>query len=123
MMTLQAQTDTNFDDRTVEIQDIRVTTALFPSLDDATQQKMRSIAEGLFPKDAVVISLDRMLAAAEDEETPGQETALKTDPPKIFVSTEPAILLLVDGRTLSVFRFRRRLSGSDRQRELGPVFL
>jgi hypothetical protein len=97
MITLQAQTDTDFDDRTVAIHDIRVTTALFPSLDNATQQKMRSIVEGLFPKDAVLISLDRMLAAAEDEEAPGQKTALRTDPPKIFVSTEPAILLLVDG--------------------------
>ena len=97
MITLQAQTDTNFDERTVAIHDIRVTSALFPSLDDATQQKMRSLAEGLFPKDAVLISLDRMLAAAEDEATPGQKAALKTNPPKIFVSTEPAILLLVDG--------------------------
>ena len=97
MITLQAQTDTNFDERTVAIHDIRVTSALFPSLDDATQQKMRSLAEGLFPKDAVLISLDRMLAAAEDKATPGQKAALKTNPPKIFVSTEPAILLLVDG--------------------------
>ena len=97
MITLQAQTDTNFDERTVAIHDIRVTSALFPSLDDATQQQMRSLAEGLFPKDAVLISLDRMLAAAEDEATPGQKAALKTNPPKIFVSTEPAILLLVDG--------------------------
>jgi hypothetical protein len=97
MVTLQAQTDTNFDERTVAIHDIRITSALFPSLDDTTQQKMRSITEALFPKDAVLISLDRMLAAAEDSEMPGKTVALKTDPPKIFVSIEPAILLLVDG--------------------------
>ena len=98
MVTLQAQTDTDFDERTVAIHDIRIASALFPSLDDATQQKMRSITENLFPKDAFLISLDRMLAAAEDSETPGKTVALRTDPPKIFVSTEPAILLLVDGK-------------------------
>jgi len=97
MITLQAQTDTNFDDRTVAIQDIHVTSALFPGLDDAAQQKLRSIAEDLFPKGTVLISLDRMLAASEAVETPGQKVALRTNPPKIFVSTEPAILLLVDG--------------------------
>ncbi len=51
----------------------------------------------MFPKDTVLISLDRMLAAAEDQESQGQQMALKTDPPKIFVCTTPAILLLVDG--------------------------
>ena len=97
MITLQAQTDTDFDERTVAIHDIRITNVLFPSLDDTTQQKMRSVAERLFPNDAVLISLDRMLATAEDSERPGKTVALRTDPPKIFVSIEPAILLLVDG--------------------------
>jgi hypothetical protein len=97
MVILQAQTDTDFDERTVAIHDIQITSALFPSLDETTQQKMRSITETLFPKDAVLISLDRMLAAAEDSGAPGKTVALKTDPPMIFVSTEPAILLLVDG--------------------------
>ena len=60
-------------------------------------KKCAPLLKAFFPKDAVLISLDRMLAAAEDEATPGQKTALKTNPPKIFVSTEPAILLLVDG--------------------------
>jgi hypothetical protein len=97
MITLQAQTSTDMEERTVVIHDIKLTNSLFPSLDEATQQKMRAIVEGLFPKDSVLISLDRMLAAAEHSEGPGQKITLKTDPPKIFVSIEPAILLLVDG--------------------------
>lgn len=97
MITLQAQTDTDLDERTVVIHDIRVASALFPSLDDTTQQRMRTLTEDLFPRDVVPISLDRMLAAAEDAEAPGRRMALKTDPPKIFVSIDPAILLLVDG--------------------------
>jgi hypothetical protein len=97
MIILQARTDTDLDERTVVIHDIRVTSALFPSLDDITQQKMRTLTEDLFPRDVVPISLDRMLAAAEHTEAPGQRMALKTDPPKIFVSIDPAILLLVDG--------------------------
>jgi len=97
MITLQAQTDTDMGERTVVIHDIRVTSALFPSLDEATQQNMRAIAEELFPKEAVPISLDRMLAATEDQAAPSKSLALKSVAPKIFVSTEPAILLLVDG--------------------------
>jgi hypothetical protein len=97
MITLQAQTDTDLEERTVVIHDIRVTNALFPSLDEATQQKMRSMSEDLLPKEAVPISLDRMLAAAEDQAPSGKNPSLKSVAPKIFVSTEPSILLLVDG--------------------------
>jgi hypothetical protein len=97
MITLQAQTDTDMQERTVVIHDIRVTSAVFPSLDEATQQNMRALAEDLFPKEAVPISLDRMLAAAEDQVAPGKSLALRSVAPTIFVSTEPAILLLVDG--------------------------
>ena len=100
MIILQAQTDTDLEDRTVVIHDIRVTNALFPSLDEATQQKMRSMSEDLLPKEAVPISLDRMLAAAEDQAPSGKISALKSVAPTIFVSTEPSILLLVDGEAV-----------------------
>jgi hypothetical protein len=102
MITLEAQTDTDLGERTVVIRDIRVTSALFPSLDETTQLKMRTLTEELFPRDALPISLDRMLAAAEDAAAPGQTMALKTEPPKIFVSIDPAILLLVDGEPVRV---------------------
>ncbi len=97
MITFQAQTDTDMDERTVVIHDIRITSAVFPSLDDATQQNLRSVSEDLLPKGAVPISLDRMLAAAEDQASSGKISPLKSVAPKIFVSTEPSILLLVDG--------------------------
>lgn len=100
MITLQAQTDTDMEDRTVIIHDIRVTSALFPSLDDATQQGMRTMSQDLLPKETVPISLDRMLAAAEDQAPSGKTPPLKSVAPKIFVSTEPAILLLVDGEAV-----------------------
>jgi hypothetical protein len=100
MLILQAQTDTDLEDRTVVIHDIRVTDALFPSFDDATQQKMRSMSDELLPKEAVPISLDRMLAAAEDQVPSGKSPALKSVAPTIFVSTEPSILLLVDGEAV-----------------------
>jgi hypothetical protein len=97
MIILQAQTDTVMEDRTVVIHDIRVTDAFFPSLDEPTQQKMRSLSEDLLPKEAVPISLDRMLAAMEDQAPSSNTPALQSVAPKIFVSIVPAILLLVDG--------------------------
>lgn len=100
MITLQAHTDTDLEDRTVIIHNIRVTTARFASLDEATQEKMRSMAEDLLPKEAVPISLDRMLAAAEDQAALSKTSTLKSVAPKIFVSTEPSILLLVDGEAV-----------------------
>ena len=100
MIILQAQTDMDLEDRTVVIHDIRVTNALFPSLDEGTQEKMRSMSEDLLPKEAVPISLDRMLAAAEDQVPSGRSPALKSVVPTIFVSTEPSILLLVDGEAV-----------------------
>jgi hypothetical protein len=97
MLVFQALTDTDMDERTVVIHDIRLTDAFFPSLDEAAQQKTRSLSQNLLPKESVPISLDRMLAAAEDQAPSDQASALRSVAPKIFVSTEPAILLLVDG--------------------------
>jgi hypothetical protein len=45
-----------------------------------------------------VISLDRMVAAADKSQSPAKGVALKSDPPAIFVSDRPAILLQTDGK-------------------------
>ena len=95
MLKIAAQTDTDMETRTVHISQIQIGDARFPSLDDAASQQMLAVANSLLPKADMTISLDRMLASVKRGEA--KPIDLSNDPPPIFVSTEPAILLITDG--------------------------
>lgn len=97
VLSVEAKTETNHATRTVTIKDVRVVQANFGSEDPKYGEKVRKVAEELFPKDKIVTSLDRLLTMLDND--PPQTAALpfKTDPPTIFVRKAKARMLLFDG--------------------------
>jgi hypothetical protein len=96
---IQARTDVNVDRRTVAITQLRVASTRFPSLDAAAARPMDALARQLIAEPRnIVISLDRLVAAADKAAVPAKGVALKNDPPAIFASDKPAILLYTDGK-------------------------
>ncbi len=97
VISWHADTITNVSTRTVSVQNIQVISSRFPSLDAtqeaAAQQKVRQV----YPTMTFNISLDRMLAMVEKVNEPVHTIAANMQPPTIFVSNAPAILLLVEG--------------------------
>src|SRR5437016_2066565 len=73
----------------------QVTGTYFPSLDQATKEKMEQLFKSFVPS-TVSISLHRLIASTPNKETPAG-VQLNNDPPKIFVGYRPSILLSVDG--------------------------
>ena len=100
VVSLTAQTDTSIEQRQVLIRDIKATSIRFPSADANMALKLEQTARQLLPLQAVTISLDRLLAGIERSKVVTAPVAVKNDPPKIFYSAKPAILLLVDGKTV-----------------------
>lgn len=100
VVSLAAETDTSLEKRQVLIRNISATSIRFPSADPATTSKLEQTARQLLPLQSVTISLDRMLAGVERSKVVAPPVAVKNDPPKIFYSARPAILLLVDGQTV-----------------------
>jgi len=73
----------------------QVTGTYFPSLDQATKEKMEQLFKSFIPP-TVSISLHRLIASTPMETAPAG-VQLNNDPPKIFVGYRPSILLSVDG--------------------------
>ncbi|MGE5294139.1 MAG: hypothetical protein ACM3VT_04870, partial [Solirubrobacterales bacterium] len=71
----------------------------FPNISDANALPLRAVVDELAPMgQATVLSLDRVLAALEPGEQPIQRSVdVNLQPPKIFYSRKPAILVMFMG--------------------------
>src|SRR5213595_1257791 len=67
----------------------------FPSLDNATKEKMDQLFKTFVPS-TFTISLHNLIASTPKKEPPAG-VQLNNDPPKIFVGYRPSILLSVNG--------------------------
>jgi hypothetical protein len=85
------------DRKVVLLRNIRAFDMRFPSVPGGVSAQSSELAKKLLPSDALVVSLDRLLAFIRAGEIPRKEARVRTDPPPIFVNTEPAVLVIVDG--------------------------
>ena len=99
-MELQAQTDVNMDDHSVLLRDFKINEVKLPGLDPAkTSQMDQTVRSFLPPGHTVVMALDRLVATVEKTTAP-TPVPVQNNPPAIFVSNTPAILLNVDGEAV-----------------------
>jgi len=94
---LEGATTANVAERTVLIRDLKIASARFPSLPDAETGPMEGLLKKTFPGRSLTVSLDRLAAGVERGKA-AKPLDLKMDPPKIFVSARPAVLLTVEGK-------------------------
>jgi hypothetical protein len=94
---VQANTLVDKDAHTAFLRDITVTSVRFPELDADTSAKMEQLLKKLVPSGGEPISTDRLMADLEKNKAPAKPVAVDNDPPQIFVSEKPAILLMVQG--------------------------
>lgn len=95
VLVMTAETRVNNDRNMVWIGNIRITKTHFPSLGSDKAAQMDRLARQFVPP-AIEISLPRLVALVPKQDAvPG--VPLRSDPPAIFVSYKPAILLDLDG--------------------------
>jgi hypothetical protein len=94
---VQGDTHADLEQRTVLIDNIKIVSVHFPSLSGEEEAKMQDLLKTTFPGRPLTVSLDRLIASVQGGEDKLKTVAVKTDPPAIFVSTGPAILLTVPG--------------------------
>ena len=101
--TLHGTTIADVATRTVVIKDLTLTSIRFPSLDQSASDTLRTILRESFPARAITINLDLLLAQVEAKKAAAEHpVVVNLDPPPIFVSNSPAILLFVDGKPVEV---------------------
>src|SRR5439155_18989679 len=81
--------------KVVIISNPEVTGTYFPSLDNATKEKMDQVFKTFVPS-TFSVSLHSLIASTPKKEAPAG-AQLNNDPPKIFVGYRPSILLSVNG--------------------------
>src|SRR5450432_3518542 len=100
IMELQAQTDVNVDDHSVLLRDFNIKEVKLPGLDPAKASQIDQTVRSFLPPDhTVVMALDRLVATVEKTHAPAP-VQVQNDPPMIFVSNTPSILLNVDGEAV-----------------------
>jgi hypothetical protein len=107
-----ARTEIDKINRLVTMTDFRITKVSLPTAADKANL-YQDVMQQRVPKAGEVIALDRLVAdlatAQADAENTGYK--LKNDPPRIFFSTRPAILILMDGnpvlRSVKDTKFQR----------------
>ena len=96
----QAQTDVNMDDRSVLLRDFKINEVKLPGLDPAKASQVdQAVRSFLPPGHTVVMALDRLVASVEKSQAP-TPVQVQNNPPEIFVSNTPAILLNIDGEAV-----------------------
>ncbi len=100
IVVLKGDTQVDNDNKMVLINNMQIVRTDFPYLDPASAAKMDQLARTFLPP-AVSISLHELVACVPKKESVAS-VQLKNDPPVIFVSYTPAILLDVDGQPVGV---------------------
>jgi hypothetical protein len=95
---LEADTSTAVDERLVNFSQVKLTEPHFPSLSNDELKDAVARVEKLVPEGEAVIGLDRVLARLDKSTImPKNVDGVKADPPTLFYSTSPAVLVNLDG--------------------------
>jgi hypothetical protein len=98
IMVLQAQTDVDVDEHSVLLSNFKFTEVTLPSVEAEKKPAIDQLVRSFLPAGhTVVMSLDRLVATVEKSQAAPASVAVRNDPPIIFVSNAPAVLLSVDG--------------------------
>jgi len=95
---LEADTSVALQERMVKFATVKVTETNFQSLPKEQIQEIVTGIEKIIPPEERVISLDRVISQVDKSIIiPKNVEGLKSDPPLVFVSKSPAIMLSFDG--------------------------
>ena len=96
-LKLEADTKVAVSDRLVDFSNLKITESNFPTLPKEQNREVVTEIDNGFPKAERVIALDRVLASVDRSQIiPKEVTGVKADPPRIFFSDTPALLVNLD---------------------------
>jgi hypothetical protein len=97
-LRIEADTKISLDERLVNFPEFTITASNFPTMPREQQAAVLGEISSSVPCDERVIGLDRVLAAVDTSQVkPRNVDGVKADPPAVFYSTVPAVLVNLDG--------------------------
>lgn len=95
-----ADTDPNLELRVVAIENAEITITSFPESDEARREQLDAIVRATVQPQTQFVPLDVMLTYIAADAVVPAEAGLSYDPPPIFYSSTPAILVNLDGEPI-----------------------
>jgi hypothetical protein len=95
-----ADSDTNLEERVVAIDNTEITVTHFPVSDDKRRQQLDLIVRNTAKKTTQYLPLDVVLSYVAPEAPLPEDEGLSFEPPPIFHSTTPAVLMMTDGEPI-----------------------
>ncbi len=96
-LLMHGWTSVNSETQMVLISNMTIKSAYFPSLDPGSAAQMQQLVTNFIPS-SVWISMQRLVACVPKPASPPVGVQLNNDPPQIYVSNKPAILLGFEGQ-------------------------
>ena len=97
-LKIEADTKVSASERLVNFSDFKIAESNFPTVPRDQVREIVAEIDKTIPQDDRVIALDRVLASIDRSQiTPKNVEGVKADPPTIFYSQKPAILVNLDG--------------------------
>ena len=98
---IESDTSVALDDRLVHFKELKLSEVNVEKLDRDGIKEVTGEIEKAIPDGERVIGLDRVLASVDKSQIiPKNVEGVKADPPKIFYSTTPAVLVNIDGEPI-----------------------
>jgi hypothetical protein len=98
---VEADTKVAVSERLVNFSDLKITESNFPSMPKEQMREVVAEIDKGIPEADRVIALDRVLASVDRSQIIPKETqGVKADPPPIFFSKKPAVLVNLDGEPI-----------------------
>ena len=98
---LEADTEVALTERLVSFAKMKIVEANFPTLNKDQIGEVAAVVEKMIPTDDRVIALDRVLANVDKSGIiPKNVEGIKADPPTIFFSKTPAVIVNLDGEPI-----------------------
>ncbi|WP_052572985.1 hypothetical protein [Haloferula sp. BvORR071] len=95
---ITGETTVDKEERSVLIRNIRVDDAHFSSVKPEDETRLVALLKDSFPVAPTTVSLDRVLANVKLSKESSHPVEVKMDPPPIFISTTPAMILMIEGK-------------------------
>ena len=92
-----AETDANVEERVVAVDNLTITATSFPAADETQRKALDAVVRGAVRKRTHFIPLDVVLSYIAADATIPEAAGLSFEPPAIYYSSTPAILLMTDG--------------------------
>ena len=98
---LEAGTQVALADRLVNFQPLKITEANFPNVPKEQVREITDQIDKAIPDNERVIALDRVLANLDKSQViPKNVEGVKADPPAVFFSKTPAVIVNIDGEPI-----------------------